>query len=181
MVDNTKSSYSLEDVQKINEPTKDFLVKLEDNTYGIKFIGFRLRDLETAEVFHEYLAQNKDELDYFASHVLVYYFSNKILKAKTIGADLNFCVGDKPVKNLDFIEKHYINGKLEKSYEFKFPFYMPNSSNSIEFIYPVPKMSKDTEDKLKKGENIEAFSDTFILVEGKLIIHRRASYTYSEL
>ena len=32
--------------------------------------------------------------------------------------------------------------------------------------------------KLEKGEEVYAESDTFVFVEGKLIIHRRAKYTY---
>ena len=104
----------------------------------------------------------------------------RILKAKNIGTNLNFVVGNKPVKKLDFIERHYIGGELIKSYEFSFPFYMPNSNNTIEFIYNVPKLNEETTKKLNKGEEVEAFSDTFVFVEGKLTIHRRATYKYIE-
>jgi len=66
-----------------------------------------------------------------------------------------------------------------KSYEFNFPLFMPNSENNIEFIYPVPKLKEEIAVKVNKGEKIDATSDTFIFVEGKLIIHRRAVYSYS--
>ena len=173
------TNYNLKDIQELNQPTNNFLVQLENNVYDIKFLGFKMRDTDTNEIFHQFTAEDKYQLDYFASNILEYDFPHKVLKCKTIGTDLNFCVGDKPVKDLDFIEKHYLDGDLVKSYEFKFPFYMPNSTNSIEFIYPVPKLDPKIEEKIKNKEDVRAFSDTFILVEGKLVIHRRASYVYS--
>ena len=169
----------LESIKKLDKPTDKFLVKLEDNTFGIRFIGFKIRDYDTSEVFHQFKSTNPYELDYFADHLLEYIFPLKILKAKTIGTFLTFVVGDKPVKNLDFVEKHFINGELMKSYEFNFPLFMPNSENNIEFIYPVPKLKEEIAVKVNKGEKIDATSDTFIFVEGKLIIHRRAVYSYS--
>lgn len=171
---------NLDDIKKLTKPTKKFLVSLSDNTYGVRFIGFKIRDYDTGDVFHEFRSNNVYELDYFADHLLEYIFPMKILKAKTIGTYLTFVVGgEKPVKNLDFVEKHYINGELMKSYEFNFPLFMPKSENNIEFIYPVPPLKDDLKTKVTKGENIDAFSDTFIFVEGKLIIHRRAEYMYS--
>lgn len=169
----------LETIKANQKPMDKFLVKLEDNVYGIRFIGFKVRDYDNGEVFHEFKSTNPFELDYFAENLLEYIFPLKILKAKTIGTYLTFVVGDKPVKNLDFIEKHYIDGELMKSYEFNFPLFMPNSENNIEFIYPVPNLKEELTSKVNKGESIDASSDTFIFVDGKLIIHRRAVYSYS--
>ena len=56
----------------------------------------------------------------------------------------------------------------------------PHSKNEVEFIYEIPKLSDEVEEKLKKGEDVHAASDTFVFVQGKLIIHRRAKYTYYE-
>lgn len=169
---------SFESINALSQPTSDFLVKLEDNIYGIRFVGFKVRDYDTGEVFHEFKSTNKYELDYFADHLLEYVFPQKILKAKIIGTDLAFIVENKPVKNLDFVEKHFIDGQLMKSYEFNFPLFMPNSENNIEFIYPVPTLKETVAAQLSKGEDIEAFSDTFIFVDKKLVIHRRAHYYY---
>lgn len=167
-----------ESVKQHKVPTDSFLVSLEDNIYGIRFIGFKVRDVDTAEVFHEFRSENHFQLDYFADHILEYNFPNRILKAKTIGTDLTFVVGDKPVKNLEFIERHYIGDELMKSFEFTFPFFMPKSENNIEFIYPLPTLKDEIVNSLNQGEPIKAASDTFIFVDGKLIIHRRAEYSY---
>ena len=174
------SDFTEEQALKLEKPLDKFLVKLEDNIYGVKFNGFRLRDTQEKKIYHEYYPKDEYELDYFADHMLDYPFPNDILKGqKNLGTKLNLViVGDKPVKNLVLLERHYIEGKLAANFRFAFPMFMPKSKNEVEFIYNIPKLSDDTEDKLKKGEDVHAASDTFVFVDGKLIIHRRAKYTY---
>lgn len=172
------STITLDEVLKMQEPTKEFLVKLEDNKPGVRFKGFKLRNMETGEVYHEYYPADVYELDYFADNELDYSFPNKILKAKTLGSTLQLVVGNQVVKNLVLVERHYIDGKLAANYHFKFPLFMPNSQNSIEFIYNLPKFTDDVAKRMDKGESITAKSDTFIFVEGKLVVHRRAKYIY---
>ena len=165
------------------EQTLDkLLVKLEDNIYGVKFNGFCLRDIESKKVYHEYYPKDEYELDYFADHILDYPFPNDILKGqKHLGTKLNIAiVGDKPVPNLVLLERHYIGGKLAANFRFNFKMFPPKSKNEVEFIYVIPKLTDEVEEKLKKGEDVHAASDTFVFVGGKLIIHRRAKYTYYE-
>ena len=174
-----QNNFTLDDAKKMDKPTDHFLIKLEDNIPGVRFNGFKLRDMETSQTYHEYYPEDKYELDYFADHVLDYRFPNTILKnEKHLGTTLNLCVGDKLVKDLVLLERHFIGGKVAAEFTFKFPIFMPNSQNSIEFIYNIPKMTPEVEEKMAKGEDIEAKSDTFIFVEGKLVFHRRAKYVY---
>ena len=84
------------------------------------------------------------------------------------------------VKNLVLLERHYIGGKLAANFRFNFKMFPPKSKNEVEFIYVIPKLTDEVEEKLKKGEDVHAASDTFVFVGGKLIIHRRAKYTYYE-
>jgi hypothetical protein len=170
-----------EEVLLMESQTDDFLVNLADNEYGIRFIGFKIRDVDKGETFHEFKADNIYDLDYFADHELDYTFPQKMLTAKTIGTNLTFVVGDKEVRNLDFIERHYIGNKLMANYAFKFPFFIPNTENNIEFMYPMPKLSDETKNQIKDKEDVYAKSDTFIFVNNKLIIHRRANYRYLDL
>jgi len=163
----------------MSKPADKFFVKITDNTYGIRFIGFKIRDADSGEVFHDFKANSIYDLDIFADLELEYIFPQKILKSKTIGTNLTFVVGDKPVKNLDFIERHYIYDTLVGNYTFNFPFFMPNSENNIEFIYPIPNLPDQAKEELKAGKPIGARSDTFIFIEGKMVIHRRAKYYYS--
>ena len=169
---------SLEKVLEMQAPTDKFLVKMEDNKPGVRFNGFKLRDCDSGEVYHGYYPENVYELDYFADHELEYDFKYTILKTKTIGSTLQLVVGNQVVKNLVLVERHYIDNKLAANYHFKFPLFMPNSKNAIEFIYNVPKLREDVQNRMNKGENINARSDTFVFVEGKLVVHRRAKYVY---
>lgn len=174
-----ENSITIENVKAMKNQTDDFLVKLEDNIYGIRFKGFKIRDVDTGEVFHDFVAEDIYQLDYFADHELEYMFPDSVLKAKNIGSNLTLVVGDHLVKDLTLIERHYIDNSLVGHYEFNFPIFMPNSENNIEFMYPVPKLSEESRKALENGEEILAKSDTFIFVEKKLIIHRRANYTYT--
>ncbi|MCQ2821623.1 MAG: PDE6D/unc-119 family protein [archaeon] len=169
---------TIEEVEKMTEPTRKFLVKLEDNKPGVRFNGFKVRDCDSGEVFHEYYPENVYELDYFADHEIEYKFPTRLLKAKTLGSTLNLVVGDQVVKNLYLAERHYIDGKLAANYNFTFPLFMPKSKNSVEFIYTLPKFGEEVINKMNKKEPIFAKSDTFVFVEGKLVVHRRARYTY---
>ena len=171
--------FTEEKALKMEKATDNFLIKLEDNIYGVRFNGFKLRDIKTDKVYHEYYPANPFELDYFADHILDYPFPNDILKGqKHLGTSLKLVVGDKLVKNLVLLERHYIGGKLAANFRFTFPAFIPKSENEVEFIYEIPKLTPEVEEKLEKGEDVYAESDTFIFVEGKLIIHRRAKYTY---
>ena len=71
-----------------------------------------------------------------------YDFGAEFLALNTIGTSLVFRVGDAPVQNFRMIERHYFRGKLIKSFDFNFPFCIPNSTNEWEFIYEMPKLSK---------------------------------------
>lgn len=170
--------YTLESVLNMETPTDKFLVKLENNTYGIRFKGFKLRDCDSNEIYHNFETNNVYELDYFASNLLSYEFPQKILTSKTVGSKLKLVVGDQLVENLDLIERHYIDDIMVASYRFNFPIFMPNSENNVEFIYSVPSLSEKTKKKIQIGEIVEAKSDTFIFVKGNLVIHRRAEYKY---
>ena len=170
---------TLEEVLKMEKPTDHFFVELKDNVPGVRFNGFKLRNMDTEEIYHEYTPSNVYELDYFADHILDYRFPNKLIRnQQNIGSTLKLCVGNHLVKDLVLVERHYIDGKLAANFEFNFKLFIPNSENTIEFIYNVPKLDKSTYDKMDKGEDIHANSDTFIFAEGKLIIHRRAQYVY---
>ena len=59
-----------------------FLIKLEDNIYGIRFNWFKLRDIQTKKVDYEYYPKDPYELDYFADYFLNYPFPNDILKGQ---------------------------------------------------------------------------------------------------
>ena len=106
-----------------------------------------------------------------------YHFGPDFLDLKELGSSLTFSVGKKPVKDFLMIERHYFKDILVKSFEFKFDFCIPNSTNMWESIYTVPEI----EPQLKK-EMIDnpwmTRSDSFYFVENKLVMHNKALYNY---
>jgi hypothetical protein len=79
-----------------------------------------------------------EEMDNPSVRVVKYHFGPDFLLLKTIGLQVEFTVADNPIPNLMMIERHYFKSRVIKSYEFKFGFCMPNSTNTLEMIYDLP-------------------------------------------
>ena len=94
-----------------------------------------------------------------------------------VGLTLNFSISKTPIQKLQMVERHYFRGKVIRSYEFKFGFVIPNSTNSWEFIYDLPELTEEEENDIIEAP-WEVKSDSFFFAEGKLIIHNRAIYNY---
>lgn len=179
-MEESSNKYTKENILSLQKPTENFLIGRESNIYDIRFKGFQLRNLITNEIyFSSYNGDKNEELqDYYADHELTYNFDSNILKTKTLGTNLTISVGT-IVKNLDLVERHFINNKIIADYEFHFPVFLPNTENNVEIIYEVPKLTEESMKLLNIGEEIQAKSDTFIFVQNNLVIHRKASYVYS--
>lgn len=76
------------------------------------------------------------------------------------------------------IERHYFRNKLIKSWDFNMGFCIPNSKNTFEAIYDVPKLS-DKEKKEMIAHPWETVSDSFYFVNDELIMHNKAYYAYT--
>ena len=175
-------------VRNYTKPTEYFLCTKAANIYNIKFRKFRLRDLDSGFVLFEVSDDSGDqqeperkeeELD-DASRTIRYHLGPDFLDLKNLGSSLTFSVGNKPVKDFLMIERHYFKDILIKSFEFKFEFCIPNSTNTWESIYTVP----DIDPKVKAdiiANPWETRSDSFYFVENKLIMHNKAIYNYSPL
>lgn len=129
-------------IRTLTEPTAKFLCALKDNEYDIKFGAFRIREMDSGitlvDVRDGDLDTNiSDEMDP-TTRLLKYHFGPDFLGLKTIGLQVEFSIGEKPVPNLIMIERHYFRGKCIKSYEFKFGFCMPKTTNTLEMIYDLP-------------------------------------------
>eukprot|EP01135_Chromosphaera_perkinsii_P006238 Nk52_evm1s468 gene=Nk52_evmTU1s468 len=137
---------SPEDVLRLPKAAKDYLCNPHDNVYGIDFVEFKIREMESGEtLFH--LQKPEEQIQeegtcQDACRFVHYDFPRDILRLKSIGTTVVFVVGDKPVKDFRMIERHYFKDKLIKSFDFNFPFCIPNSTNSCEHIYELPKLSE---------------------------------------
>ncbi|XP_045152646.1 protein unc-119 homolog B [Echinops telfairi] len=166
----------------------DYLCKPEDNVYSIDFTRFKIRDLETGTVLFEIakpcVADQEDDdeeggdVDISAGRFVRYQFTPAFLRLRTVGATVEFTVGDKPVSNFRMIERHYFRERLLKNFDFDFGFCIPSSRNSCEHIYEFPQLSEDVI-RLMIEHPYETRSDSFYFVDNKLIMHNKADYAYN--
>ena len=146
------------------------------------FALFEVHDEEEKieETYSTELEENASLETTSHTRTIRYHLGPEFLELKNIGTSLTFSIGNLPVRNLIMIERHYFKGKLVKSFEFKFDFCIPNSTNTWETIYIIPDL-----DPVLKEDMInspwETKSDTFYFVDNKLIMHHKALYNYSLL
>jgi len=190
-----------EEILKINRPTSEYLCPKAANVFDIEFTRFRVRDFSAvqknskkssnSETIHppilidiqrpeNYQESDEEKADPTNGRFVRYHLHREFLNLKTLGAQITFTVGgEKVAKKFRMIERHYFKEKLMKSFDFNFgAALIPNSENSIEHIYEMPKIS----DKIKKQmieSPWETKSDSFYFVENRLIMHNKAQYSYN--
>ena len=185
-------------VREYKEFTPKFLCPISANIYKIKFKRFKLRDLDTDFVLFDVSDDSPDgendidnneeennieieEEDILKSpRTIRYHLGPDFLDLKNLGSSLTFSVGNEPVKDFLIIERHYFNDLLIKSFEFKFDFCIPNSTNTWEYIYNIPDIDNDIKKQMIE-QSWNTRSDSFYFVGDKLIIHNKALYNYSPL
>lgn len=176
-------------VRSLHGFTNEYLCSIKDNIYNIKFLSFRVRDMDSGYTLfevndddneeHSESEMNGESQDKNDARTIRYHLGSEFLELKNLATNLKFSVGNTPVKNLLMIERHYFKDTLIKSFEFKFDFCMPNTVNTWETIYTLP----DLDENVKKDMIISAWetrSDSFYFVEDKLIMHHKAYYNYSD-
>ena len=173
-------------VNNLEKPTNRFLCKLSDNTPLFRFGGFRIRDMHSNITLVDVPESNEplnleDETnDDVTERVIKYHLGPDFLKLRQVGLTLNFGIGPVPIKKLAMVERHYFRGRVIRSYDFKFGFVIPNSTNSWEFIYDLPELTPEEENEIIEAP-WEVKSDSFFFADEKLIIHNRAIYNYQPL
>ncbi|KAL1765827.1 unc-119-like B [Sigmodon hispidus] len=178
-----------EHVLRLNRVTENYLCKPEDNVYSIDFTRFKIRDLETGTVLFEIAKpcisdqdqdadQESGDVDISVGRFVRYQFTPAFLRLRTVGATVEFTVGDRPVSNFRMIERHYFRERLLKNFDFDFGFCIPSSRNTCEHIYEFPQLSEDVI-RLMIENPYETRSDSFYFVDNKLIMHNKADYAYN--
>lgn len=180
-MDNVTPDY----VRKLEGYTDTFLCSTSANIYKIRFTKFRVRDLDSGSVLFEVEEEKNEETEKNSAQaesdedrLIRYHLGPDFLDLKNLGTQLTFSVGDKPVKNLLMIERHYFKDKLIKSFEFSFDFCIPNSTNEWETLYTIPEIEEQLKEQMIAAP-WETKSDSFYFVDGKLVMHHKAIYNYS--
>lgn len=186
------SPLTVQDARDMTSQPSSFLCKLKANRFALQFLKFRLANPDNNKIFAdaEFEEHSNEELliddDKYPPHVLQtfdemrfvrYEFPTNFLKAKNLSCFLHFKVGDHPVKNLLLIENHYFKGERIALYEFELPFCAPNSKNSAEYVYEVPELDEGVVQEITT-KKLSTHSDTFFFVDGELIMHNKAEYSF---
>ena len=190
---NSTDVITLEQAKNMKERPKGFLCKIKANRFALQFLQFTLKDPESGKIFHDMeFDEHKNEellidddqypqemLDVFDEMRYIHYeFPISFLKAKVLSCTLKFKVGDLPVKNLILIENHYFKDQRIAHYEFKLPFCPPNTKNTAEYIYEVPELDEKIIQEIS-SKGLNTYSDTFFFVNGELIMHNKAEYSFT--
>ncbi|KND04675.1 uncharacterized protein SPPG_00390 [Spizellomyces punctatus DAOM BR117] len=171
-------------VLKYTKPTDKFLCPLSLNKY-IEFLEFRIRDMESSKVVFEVkrpsVEINWKERDLSGGdelRTIAYTFPVDFLSYKTVGTTLVFAVCPEGIQNFRMIERHYFKGKLLKSFDFTFGYCIPNSVNTWEAVYSLPELTEKQVQEMVDNPG-STLSDSFYFVDDRLIMHNKASYSYS--
>ncbi|CAG9331519.1 unnamed protein product [Blepharisma stoltei] len=172
-------------VSQLTEATSTFLCPLSANTYGIEFVYFRVRDLESGMVLFEVQSEGETvsteaAIDGDQFRTVKYHLGPDFLKLRALGSTIDFTVGPKEVRNFRMIERHYFRNNLLKSFDFNIDFCIPNTRNSWEVIYEIPEIPEELLQQMIENP-WETKSDSFYFVQDELIMHNKAEYNYSPL
>jgi len=175
-----------EEINRLTKPTEGFLCPLSANVYGLDFLNFTISDYESKKVIFEIGRDNPAPQDVSVDfggvgedmyRKIKYTFSEDVLKLPTIQTTLVFGVGNREVQDFRMIERHYFRDQLVKSFDFPFGFCIPGSVNTWDAVYQLPPLSPQL--LIDMIENpYETKSDSFYFVNGKLVMHNKATYKY---
>ncbi|XP_059089746.1 protein unc-119 homolog B-like [Tigriopus californicus] len=172
-----------EHVLRLKKVTENYLCQPEANVYGIDFTRFKIRDMETNATLFEIAKPPGqpvpvDEHDPNVGRFVRYQFTPEFLKLRHVGATVEFTVGATPVKDFRMIERHFFHEKPLKTFDFEFGFCIPNSKNTCEHIYDFPQLDDNTIRQMVT-EPYATRSDSFYFVDGRLVMHNKADYSYN--
>jgi len=182
----SKSKVTPEDVLALKEITDTYLCSPEANVFGIDFTRFKIRDMDTNTVLFEIAKPPNlegsvnvgDTTDPNAGRFVRYHFTPEFLRLQKVGATVDFSIGSQPIKDFRMIERHFFRNKMLKSFDFDFGFCIPDSKNTVEHIYDFPKLDAETI-KQMVANPFETKSDSFYFVDGRLVMHNKADYSYN--
>ena len=142
---------TVEDIRALEKPADKFLCKLSDNWAQFRFKGFKIRDmvsnLTLVEVPEDDVENDQlSDEDDVSKRLIKYHLGPDFLELQQVGLTMYFSVGQKPIQQMEMIEKHYFRDQCIREFSFKFGFIIPNSTNSWELIYDFPELSEETKE-----------------------------------
>ncbi|XP_065314503.1 protein unc-119 homolog B-A-like isoform X2 [Gordionus sp. m RMFG-2023] len=187
-----------EDVMKIRMPTRNYLCPMEANVFGIDFTRFQIREIPSNRVIfqinksfwreHEFSKDASLLLPNGSGTIILLislssFSKSFIIHLVSCNDELNiykiveFTVGNHEIQDFRMIEHHFFRDTLIKSFDFDFGFCIPNTVNTCEHIYEMPKMTHHQIRDMVKNP-YETKSDSYYFVNGNLFMHNKAEYAF---
>jgi protein unc-119 len=167
-------------------PTTGFLCPLTANTYGIEYLEFTILDYQTKNVIFNVGKDNPPpmdldmdlaSLDENSYRSIKYDFSEDVLRLPSIQTTLVFSVGNREMPNFRMVERHYFRDDLVKSYDFKFGFCIPSSTNTWDAVYAVPPLDDDLINDMINNPHLTRSDRSVLYMLIPLLVHH-VTYVY---
>jgi len=186
---------SPEDVLQDTKPRRGFAVPGTANYCDLDFTSFRVWDESNpSHVIFEYARPRGQVLP--PAHerpnnarVIRYVFDSSFFKIPRIACKTTFNLGNlgagsdgkiQKLAPLRMIERHYLDDKLLRSFDFTFgPVETPSLRNTWEFTYDMPPLSTAEVDEMVDNPYAMS-SDSFYFLGDELILHHKAFYAFSK-
>ncbi|KAJ1638172.1 putative UNC119 [Pavlovales sp. CCMP2436] len=165
---------SVEDVRKFTAPTDGYLCPLSANRYEIRFNSFKVRDYDKNTTLFEVTAPPYEASEQIIPDDLT---AEEEVRRGHIVYDMRVDGLTPPMQTFQMIERHYFRDHLIRSYDFDFGFCIPNSTNTWEAIYDIPALEEEIQRDMIANP-YTATSDSFYFVNGDLVMHNKAEYSY---
>ena len=171
-----------DDVLALGRATDSYLCSTDSE--DIAFTKFRVRDMDSGTVLFEVVSPAEPPPEPVEPQAerrdneVHYVLPADVLRLKRLGAFIEFKVGQREVKDFRMIEVHYFGERRLKFFDFNFGFCIPGSVNTCEHIYELPELDERTIQAMvdaPKGTK----SDSFYFADGKLFMHNKCVYTYT--
>ena len=127
-----------EDVVCLTSATKEYLCPKSANVHGIEFTRFKVRDTVSQQVLFDIAKSSEDTVeeddDVTSGRFIRYDFPPQLLNLSSLGATIEFSVGDGEIKNFTMVERHFFHDLCLKSFHITLPFCFLNSTNTCESV-----------------------------------------------
>ena len=164
-------------------PTRKFLCPLTANAFGMDVVSITMKDYDTHDLLFE-VTRDADQPSP-TSHAVedplrnIRYplaFAENVPGLPVIEKQLVFSVGNQEVQEFRIIERFWFRSRLMKSFDGRFGYCLPGSTNTWDMVY-FQNWSLDDDLVVQMVANPhESQTDAFFFVDGKLIMHQKASY-----
>ncbi|CAK9295036.1 unnamed protein product [Gordionus sp. m RMFG-2023] len=165
---------------------------MEANVFGIDFTRFQIREIPSNRVIfqinksfwreHEFSKDASLLLPNGSGTIILLislssFSKSFIIHLVSCNDDVEFTVGNHEIQDFRMIEHHFFRDTLIKSFDFDFGFCIPNTVNTCEHIYEMPKMTHHQIRDMVKNP-YETKSDSYYFVNGNLFMHNKAEYAF---